>query len=262
MDKRKWSFLIVTVCVIVILSWMFYWSPGSNQSSKENQAVIVDGLINFPNQTFIEEASGILTDAGFDVEVVKPSDVTVEFYRTLPSKGYDLIILRVHCGPLRRESAGGAYIPEGTVFFTTELYTPDKYQGLQSKGLLAVAKIRGDNENRYFAVPPLFFEALDGNFENTTIILDSCYGFWSDAPFIMSGTLRQKGVRMFIGWYGEVQAHHTDSAILALLKRLYIEGLTVSKSIDIVMNEIGPDPFYKSELLYYPLDSGGLVLKK
>jgi hypothetical protein len=262
MDKRKRYVILFSIFMLVILS-IFFKSFYSNESVEEpNRAVIVDGLVGYPNQTFISQATKILSSAGFECEVVEPSEVTVDLYQNLPSEGYDLIILRVHCGPLRKELSQGEYLPEGTAFFTTELYETDKYERLQDKGLLAVARIQGDEANRYFAIPPWFFEKMDDSFVNTTIILDSCYGFWSDAPLIMAETLRQKGVIMFIGWNGEVQVEHTDTAILSLIKNLYEAKMSVDESIDAVMKNIGPDPYYGSKLFYYPIESGNLVLKK
>jgi hypothetical protein len=258
-NKNKFNVIFfMLIIVITIFVFKTYYAD----KSEINRAIIVDGLVGYSNQTFITQATEILSSSGFECDVIEPNDVTVDFYQSLPSKGYDLIILRVHCGPLRRELSEGNYLPEGTAFFTTELYEADKYKGLQEKGLLAVARIQGDNLNRFFAIPPLFFEEMEENFVNTTIILDSCYGFWSDAPLIMAETLRQKGVIMFIGWNGEVQVEHTDAAIQNLIKKLYHEKLSVDESVNAVLNKIGPDPYYGSKLLYYPVESGNLVYKK
>jgi hypothetical protein len=245
-----------------VLFFLYFNKSPEPENSLTLKAVIVDGLVNFPNQTFIEKTERLLLESGFEVDIINPPDVTVEFYQRLPSKQYDLIILRIHCGPLKSESIGGSYIPEGTVFFSTETYGPDKYVSLQDRGLLAIARITGDDENSYFAVPPWFFESIEEDFSNSTLILDSCYGFWYDAPLIMAETLRYKGIKVFIGWDGEVQVKHTDSVVLALLKELYKNSSTVADSVNSVMSHIGPDPYYKSRLIYYPFDSGDLVLKK
>jgi hypothetical protein len=260
MSNRKAYFLVIAISIL--LFFLYFNKSPDPEKSQTLKAVIVDGLVNFPNQTFVEETEIVLMESGFEVDIVNPPDVTVDFYEKLPSKEYDLIILRIHCGPLKSESIGGSHIPEGTVFFSTETYSPDKYVSLQDKGLLAIARITGDNENIYFAVPPWFFESVEEDFSNSTLILDSCFGFWYDAPLIMAETLRRKGIKMFIGWDGEVQVEHTDAAILTLIKELYKNNSTIADSVDLVMSKIGPDPYYKSRLIYYPFDSGDLVLKK
>jgi hypothetical protein len=235
--------------------------PEEGNNHDEYNALIVDGLPDFPNKSLIEEMKCILINEGFEVDEVEPKNVTVNFYKSLPSMDYDLIILRIHCGPLIRKNQNGSYISSGTVFFTTELYQTDKYKGLQSRGLLAIAKKSGD-DNGFFSIPPDFFESLDDWNTNTNLILSSCYGLWEGSPFKMAETLRDKGVRLFIGWDGEVSAHHTDKAVLALLKQLYVEEKTVSESIKFVMDEIGPDKYYGAKLDFYPTESGDMLLKK
>ncbi|MBD3204842.1 hypothetical protein GF319_00690 [Candidatus Bathyarchaeota archaeon] len=251
-------FLLLLLFIFSLYLWDNNIDPNNNIKDK---AVIVDGLLEFSNSSFINTAAKILTDSGYEVSIIEPDKVTVDFYKNLPSRGYEIIILRVHCGPLRTEIGDGSYIPEGTVFFTTESYNAKDYQDLQNNGLLAVAKIRGNEEDQFFAIPPVFFENLE-NFHNSTIILDSCYGFWSGAPLVMAETLRQKGVRTFIGWDGEVQAHHTDAAVINLLKKIMLEGNTINESIEKTMNEIGKDPYYKTRLLYYPKASGDIKIIK
>lgn len=227
------------------------------ESGNESKAAIIDGLLHFYDPEFVEEATKILSEAGYVVDYIEGEEVTVDFYRRLPSLGYCLIVLRVHCGPLFRQLLDGTEIPEGTVFFTTEAYDTKKYVNYQVNGLVAVARITGIPDEEYFAVPPWFFErCADGEFQNATVILDSCYGFYEYTPQLMARTLESRGVRVFIGWDGEVQPEHADSAVLVLLRALCIDGLTVGESVGMVMEEVGLDPFYGSDMLFYPLEMG------
>ena len=62
-------------------------------------AVIIDQLsLTFPNEAFVEAATDILDQAGYEVNYVPGEDVTVGFYRDLPAGGYDIIVLRVSPG--------------------------------------------------------------------------------------------------------------------------------------------------------------------
>jgi hypothetical protein len=259
--KNKYVFFLTILFVIIISIYIFHSKRIDDESSKQ-KAVIIDGLLGYPNLTFITKATNLLNSAGYKCDVIDPEDVTVELYQNLLTEDYSLIVLRVHCGPLRKDLGDGYYVPEGTAFFTTEIYDTKKYVKLQDRGLLAVARIQGDDENRYFAIPPWFFEEMGKSFVNTTIILDSCYGFWYDAPLIMAETLMQKGVTMFIGWNGEVQVEHTDAAVLKLIESLYQKKLSVDEAVSSVMRQIGPDPYYGSRLYYYPEESGNLILQK
>ncbi|MBS7652261.1 hypothetical protein KEJ13_03915 [Candidatus Bathyarchaeota archaeon] len=250
-----------TIALSLLIVVIYFQRSGSGPKTKP-KALIVDGLLHHPNQGFIEEASRLLVEAGFEVDVVGAEGVTVEFYRLLPSRGYRLIILRVHAGPVYRHLPGGGKIAEGTVLFTTEVYDEKRYVDLQAAGLLAVARIYGRPEVSYFAVPPWFFEeASTGRFENSTVILDSCYGFYYEAPYIMAEAFLYKGAKAFIGWDGEVQAEHTDRAVLELLRALLVERLSVKEAVDRVMKLVGPDPYYRSIMLYHPPEAASMRLK-
>jgi hypothetical protein len=260
-SKMKFGLLLlssVMVFAIIILAVHFYGSG----IGRGPRAVIVDGLLHHPNREFIEAASELLRGAGFEVDIVRPEEVTVEFYRLLPSRGYRLIILRVHAGPLYRQLPGGGRMAEGTVLFTTEVYDERRYLDYQAAGLLAVARIYGRPEVSYFAVPPWFFEeASSGRFQNSTVILDSCYGFYWETPLMMAEAFLYRGAGVFIGWDGEVQAEHTDRAVLELLRAMLNDGLTVEEAVGRAMRLVGPDPYYGSRLLYHPPEAGSMRLR-
>ncbi|GAG23053.1 unnamed protein product, partial [marine sediment metagenome] len=61
------------------------------------RAVIVDQLsLSQRNPDFTASATDILEQADYTVDYFPGEQVTVDFYRNLPTHGYDLIILRVH----------------------------------------------------------------------------------------------------------------------------------------------------------------------
>ena len=61
------------------------------------KAAVVDQLaLQYPNQEFIERASGVMQQAGFTVDVYGPEKVTVDLYKALPTYGYTVIVFRVH----------------------------------------------------------------------------------------------------------------------------------------------------------------------
>lgn len=67
----------------------------------------------------------------------------------------------------------------------------------------------------------------------------------------MAEALLYKGAKAFIGWDGEVQAEHTDRAVLELLRALLLDGLTVKEAVYRVMKLVGPDPYHRSIMLYH-----------
>jgi len=61
------------------------------------KAAIVDQLsLKFPNQTYVETATDILEQARYMKDHHPSENVTVEFFRNLPTHRYNMIILRVH----------------------------------------------------------------------------------------------------------------------------------------------------------------------
>ena len=254
------GFLCLVFASVAISVGIFLSFNMNDGSPARPRAAIIDALLNSPNRTFVEEATEILFDAGYEVDYIGSGEVTVDFYRRLPSLGYDFIVIRVHCGPLVRRMAEQKVVPEGdAVLFTAEAYDPDKYVSYQTNGQLARGRIAGEADENYFAVPPWFFEeCAEGQFQDIFVVLDSCYGFYSSS---MAEALVRRGAYVFIGWDGEVDVDHTDRAVLALLRDLCAEELTVGEAVREVMREVGPDPYSGSLMLFYPLDRGDCRLK-
>jgi len=258
-SKRIQLLTASSIAITIILCFFFADSllDGGGGSQKRPRAAIVDGLLHYPNQMFLEEAEEILCDGGYDVDLIPSEEVTVDLYRRLPSLGYGFIVLRVHCGPLIRRLPDGTVISEGTVLFTAEAYDPGRYVQYQLNGQLARARITARPDEAYFAVPPWFFEECSiGGFDDAIVVLDSCYGFYVEAPLMMAEAFVEKGAEVFIGWDGEVQPGHSDEAALALLRALCRDGLTVEEAVERVMEEVGPDPYFGSIMLYHPREAG------
>src|SRR3990170_507855 len=86
-----------------------------------NTAVIIDHLsLTAPNPEFAEAATDTLKKAGFTVDYFPGEEVTVDFYRNLQTKRYDLIIFRAHSSQIQGEWKGKMY--DETVLFSDERY--------------------------------------------------------------------------------------------------------------------------------------------
>jgi hypothetical protein len=213
------------------------------------KAAIVDHLsLTFPNQTFMETAASILTKAGYTVDYFSGENVTVEFYRNLPTYGYRLIILRVHS-----TTGGFPFIS----FFTSERYTTSKYVNEQLEDRLnpvAYSHVEAQEGIGYFGITPLFVElSMEGRFTDTVILTMGCEGLRQTG---MATAFIGKGAKVYIGWNESVSATHTDAATTQLLKHLATEKQTIEQAVENTMQEVGPDPAYKSLLTYYPLEVG------
>jgi len=250
-SRKFWAVTFTFVAIVVVAIAFSTMMSGRTQAPTRPKAGIIDGLLYYHNPSFVEEATSILGSSGFEVEYIGSEKVTVDLYKRLPSMGYNLLVLRVHCGPLIRRLPNGTVVPgDHAVLFTAESYDPNKYRSYQAKKQLAKARIIDRPEEEYFAVPPWFFDqCAEGRFQDTLIILDSCYGFYS---LSLAEALIRRGAKVFIGWDGEVRANHTDAAVLTILRALCIENLTVQQSVQKAMEEVGPDPYSWSILYFYP----------
>ena len=210
------------------------------------KAALVDqiALMN-PDPEFTEQALAYLNEAGFSADVYEGEEVTVELFRTLPEKGYQLILFRSHSTNVLNEA-----IPGGPVFlFTSEVYDKSKYVKEQLANRIGRAKILyGENSPLYFAIIAGFVRyEMVGHFDDTLIIIGGCQSLGT--PDLAQAFI-DRGASAVIGWNDWVDLSHNDQAILHLLRGLTTEKLTLEQAVRKTMNEIGPDPAYDSSLTY------------
>jgi len=215
------------------------------------KAAIVDQLsLTQPGPDFVESATGLLEQAGYAVDYFPGEQVTVDFYRNLPTHDYDLIILRVHSAITTERDAetGQKTEKEYVGLFTGEPYNPNKYPQEQIERL--------GKAEYYEGAPPLFGIAPDfitysmrGRFDETLIVMMGCDGLRSQET---AQAFLDKGASAFVSWSRSVSASHTDAATQRLLEKLLIEGLPVADAVAQTAAEVGPDPVYEAKLRVLP----------
>ena len=228
--------------------------PTPSPIPEASKAAIVDQVaLTDPDPEFVKKASAYLQDAGFDVDVYQAEEITVDFYRTLPTKGYKLILVRTHSTVALRW--GDEHLPGPVSLCTSELYSEYKWVDEQ------VAEQIGSVRTLYPRQGPLYFAirsgfviySMVGRFDDTLIILGGCQSMGIPD---MAGALVGRGASAVIGWDEWVDLSHNDKAILHLLRALTLEKLTVKQAMEKTMNEVGPDPTFRSILTYYPQREG------
>ena len=223
------------------------------------KAAIIDQLYLLePNSSFISEAAGLLESYGFAVDLWQGSEITVDFYRKLPSMGYKLIIFRVHSGLLVNIQGGAAKAIETTYLFTAENYTTVRYITDQLTDKVSNA-LMSDRIPLVFAVNSAFIKGAEGRFQDSVVIMMGCESYYyEDMPKVFI----EKGASAYIGWSTVVSLDYVDNAVLDLLGNLFAANMPLAKGINQTMSDLGRDPNFNAYLKYYPPASGNHTVKE
>ena len=248
MAKR--SFCIVLAILILALSGLILFEACSTPSLKsEDKAAIIDQLyILQPNQDFIRQITQALSNYGFTVDVYRGEEVTVDFYRNLPTYGYKLIIFRVHSGLLGVDPK----VVNKTWLFTAEPYSKTRYVAEQLTDQLTYAKT-SDDAPWVFAISAKFVtESMENRFNNTAIVMMGCDCLHFQD---LAQAFIQKGASTYIAWDVSVLLDYVDDTTVTLIEKLCSEEITIREAVAQTMKEKGPDPKHGAVLKYYPAES-------
>jgi hypothetical protein len=239
--------MIAVVAVSGFVTYFVLNHASSNQAVSFKAAIIDQLSGTIPDPSFNDNAKNLLLGAGYAVDYYSPDQVTVDFFRSLPSKGYGLIIIRAH-------STG--WIPGDPVaIFTSEPYIQSSYLYEQLTDQLGNGRL--DNDKTYFEISAKFVQdAMQGRFPNSIIVMMGCTGLKNSD---MAQAFVSRGAGVYVSWDKAVSKDRTDGATLDLLRSL-VGGRTVRDAVTSTMGILGPDTVYGSQLAFYPNDKGGLVL--
>jgi len=253
------------VAVGLVLTCVFAYSllhsenPSPNDQTSSPKAALIDHLsFSSPPRTefekdqwnaFKNQCKLILEDAGFSYTYHKGEEVTVNFYKELPTYGYSLMLLRVHSAAIKDEQGNPT---ELIGLFTSEIWnetTKSKYSSEIDQGRLARARLFAEKDDWYFGITPLFVQSdsMIGNFKNTVIIMMGCEGL--NHTSMADAFVHWKKATVYTSWTGLVSISHTDQSTIQLLQSLLEQERTIKNAVE----KISPDPTWpSSELDYYP----------
>ncbi len=217
---------------------------GEGSPAGPKTAAIVDQLsLTQPNPEFVSSARSLLAEAGYLVDYFAGEQVTVDLYRSLPQRDYDMIILRVHAGITTEvdASSGERTETEYVSLFTGEPHTPGKYPD-EELNRLGRARYYEDADPLFGIGPDFITDSMEGRFDDTLIIMMGCDGLRSQRT---AQAFLDKGAQAFVSWTQPVSASHTDATTQRLLERLLIEGQPTSEAVRQTAAEVGPDPAYE-----------------
>ena len=251
---RKLLYGISTIIILIsVFLVSYYLLQKLNQTPEGLKAAIVDQLSieqDFANATFVNSATSLLRSAGYSVETFSGQEVDVRFYEDLSSRGFGVVILRVH-STVRQ---GSEYVD----FFTSERYVEGKYAELGDQ--ISRASFFNRTEE-YFAIGPTFVrQSMKGSFAGATIILMGCSGLNYTT---MAEELYRKGARVAIGWTNLVMPSETDHYVTLLLQYLLNQSKqdTVKEAVNKINSQLWARPTrYGSLLTYFPNDAGSYIV--
>jgi len=231
-------------------------STSSPDKQPRQLAAIIDQMHDsIPNESFQQKAQQYLESAGYDVDVYTTEDITVDFYRKLPSMNYKFIYIRTH-------SAEMVESEKSTLLFTGEKYDINKYISEQLTGYVGrgipiydqtlIDEIIKDDlplpDKTYFTIgSKLIDELMMGEFPQSVIIIGGCESVRTKD---LANSLINRGASAVIGWDSSINYIENDEVMSALLEEVLINKTGFYDGIVSVMQEFGSGLQYSSNLHY------------
>lgn len=266
--------IIVTSAVSVFILFTFALEGQSATYDGPKKAAIVDQLYDdLPNLHFQKTSREYLESEDYQVDYFTTKDITVDFYKALPSMNYKLIIIRTHSSITPDNDKK----PDSADLFTGEKYQQDKYIYEQLSGHVRKSaffysshRVQYDNgtvtlipvvseSGTYFSVGSKFVnEQMTGKFPDSIIIIGGCTALGNP---ILADSLMNRGASAIIGWDNLVGSGHNDTVMLAVLRDLLVDKSDIVDTVESAMQKFGPDPDYHGALKYYPKSAASIHLQ-
>lgn len=244
------------------------------------KAVIIDQLHEeIPNELFQQQARELLEGAGYQVDIFTTKDITVDFYKKLPSMNYKYVVIRTHGATDESEQ-------NSVTIFTGEKYQSQKYIPEQIFGqvkratplanvLFKVSEstsvdlnvvnstyreitidaepIYEENPDEYFAITPkLVDELMVGKFSDSFFLIGGCNSLENPS---MAQALIERGASSVVGWDDAIDSDVNDQGMLLFLKMNLVENMNIDESVGSVVKYYNQFPWYSpynGTLTYYP----------
>jgi len=222
--------------------------------TKTKKAAIIDQLYrDIPNQNYQNQTMSYLLDAGYDVDLFTTEDITVDFYKELPSMDYEFIVLRSHSLAIYGKK------PSEWLFsgekYSNKVHIAETLSGKLSPGVPFIVtedqRITYSEalKERYFMIGSKFIdESMVGQFPGTVIILGGCETMPHE---FLAEALVKRGASSVIGWNELVSSGYNDRVTTSLLEKILVNGLQIDESIDLVMEDFKVDKKSSLKLKHY-----------
>jgi len=246
--KKKRLLLFTWIAAVAIgitislspLSFQNEISEFQTMDSGSPKAVIIDQLHNeLPNEEFQNKATMYLTGAGYSVDLYTTDEITIDFYKKLPTMNYEYIVIRTH-------ALGEGMVDNSASLFTGEKYSEHRYIKEQFLGHIGqgipilygeMKKLSGDEimNKTYYVVGSKFVEEfMVGSFQNSTIILAGCE---TGKDSKLANSFLKRGASEVIGWTGLVDSMRNDKDVLDLMNKTLVNDVEFKDAISLVIKD-------------------------
>ena len=219
------------------------------------RAVILDMMYaKYPNKYFDDTVEKNLQDAGYQVDVYKTENVTVDLYKKLPTMNYKFIVFRTH-------GLHKGTVEKSATIFTGEVYSKNKHYSEQiarqvEKGvpylrseILAKGGYGAFVNQTYFVIGSRFVDqSMVGTFPNSTIIIGGCDSMSNN---LLAKSLVLRGASGVVGWNNLVSLDDNDKGILMVIDEIILHKESVENATKTVMANFTTHPTFPAKLEYY-----------
>lgn len=225
----------------------------SKQTPTQLRAAIIDQVHNdLPNFKLQADAQRMLEDAGYKVDLYTTDEITVDFYKNLPSMNYHFILIRSHGG----EDLNYEY---PTRLFTGEKYSREKYTTEQIYRQVGwgypiyqeeYEKLKESDQdifdNAYFTIgSEMIDDGMVGTFPDSIIIIGGCQ---SARSHDLMESLIKRGASQVLGWAATIESKDNDRAMIWLLEEILVKEVSIRDAVAEINKEMIHD-FEYSNLL-------------
>jgi len=221
---------------------------------KIKKAVIIDQLYrDIPNPHYQNQTMSYLRDAGYDVDLYTSEDITIDFYKELPSMDYEFILFRTHSLAIYGKN------PSEWLFsgekYSNKVHISETLAGQLSPGVPFI--VTEDQtitysealKERYFMIGSKFIdESMVGQFPGSVIILGGCETMPHE---LLAEALVNRGASSVIGWNELINSSKNDRVMTSLLEEILVNGLEIDESIELVMDDFKKDKKSNLKLKHY-----------
>ncbi|MGI0056832.1 MAG: hypothetical protein ACREAK_05605 [Nitrosarchaeum sp.] len=239
------------------------------------KALILDQLYNeMPNEHFQNTAKEYLETAGYEVDIINTDDITVEFYKNLPTMDYKFVVVRSHgVADESNHNEVGLFTGEK---YSTDSYILEQLSGTVKKGtplldltfkpsaqestnwiktdanqyeLTSKVEIIDNSQDEFFVISSKFInESMNGYFSNTIFFLGGCETL-AEPSFAKS--LIDREASLVVGWDRPISANDNDKIMLRFLQHFLVDKNDIEQAIDLAQFIPIENMHYPSSLSYY-----------